>query len=53
MKLAIRETVRKTVEAALKQFPNNPRSPFLAALLKDQEPANGCVRGSIKRFGGC
>jgi V8-like Glu-specific endopeptidase len=38
-KLAVQGTVRKTVEAALKQFPNNPRAPFLAALLKDQEPA--------------
>jgi hypothetical protein len=38
-KLAIQGTVRKTVEAALKQVPYNPRAPFLAALLKDEEPA--------------
>jgi hypothetical protein len=38
-KLAVQGTVRKTVEATLKQFPNNPRALFLAALLKDQEPA--------------
>jgi V8-like Glu-specific endopeptidase len=38
-KLAIQGTVRQTVTAALKQFPNNRRSPFLAALLADRDPA--------------
>jgi V8-like Glu-specific endopeptidase len=37
-KLAIQGTVRSTVAATVRQFPNNSRAPFLAALLEDKEP---------------
>jgi hypothetical protein len=53
-KLAVQGTVRATVKATRDQFPKNPRTPFLDALLADQPAfergANLRPRARLRRF---